>query len=404
MLDLTMAHLIPLLISASTATVVSYFFMGNSVLFHFANVHPFQLKNLWMYIVLGIFLGLLGLYFTRMTLYLEKRFSIIKNQIIRLLTGGVILGILIFIFPPLWGEGYTSIKTIFSGHGPDLLNNSIFFMHKDNARIVFLVLGGILIFKVFAMAATTASGGIGGIFAPTLFMGAMGGYFFVRIMNTGFGFHLPEDNFALAGMAGMMAAVMHAPLTGIFLTVELTSSYELFIPLLITSTVAYITIMRIEPHSIYTKKLALQGQLITHHKDHSTLIQMEVRKLIESDFEIISPDSTLGDLVKAISRSKRNLYPVVDRYGYLKGMVKMEDVKSIIFEHTLYDKVKVKDLMYMPQFYIAPDDDMEKVVEKFETSGRFNLAVIDNGRYIGFISRAAVYSNYRKKVHDSSNE
>lgn len=404
MIDLTMAHLIPLLISASLATMVSYFFMGNSVIFHFANVHPFQLKNIGFYILLGLMLGLLGLYFTRSTLFLEAKFATIKNKVVKLLTGGILLGVLIFLFPPLWGEGYQSIKTIFTGHGTDLLNNSLFYMHKDNAKVVFLVLAGILIFKVLAMTATTSSGGIGGIFAPTLFMGAIGGYFFVRIMNTGFGFHLPEDNFALAGMAGMMAAVMHAPLTGIFLTVELTSSYELFIPLLITSTVAYLTIMRIEPHSIYTKKLALQGQLLTHHKDRSTLMQMEVRKLIESDFEILPPDSTLGDLVKAISHSKRNLYPVVDKYGFLKGMVKLDDVKSLIFEHNLYHKVKVKDLMYMPQFFISPDDDMEKVVEKFETSGRYNLAVIDNGKYIGFISRAAVFSNYRKKVHDSSNE
>ncbi len=404
MLDLTMAFLIPLLISSVSATVISYFFMGEGVMLRFSQISPFDISTIWIYILVGIFTGLMGIYFTRGTMFLESRFAAIKNWFVRLLIGTVTLGILILIFPPLWGEGYSSINSVFNNQGAELLNDSMFFQWKDNPYIVLLVLGAILIFKVFAMSATTGSGGNGGIFAPTLFTGAIAGYFLVYLLNTFFHLGVPENNFALAGMAGMMAAVMHAPLTGIFLTAELTGGYGMFIPLLITSTVAYVTIMRFEPHSIYTKRLAQTGELITHHKDKAILRSMEVKKLIENDFEILKPDASLRDLVKAISKSNRNLFPIVDKDGYLKGMVKLSKVKNLIFEHELYDKVMVKDLMFMPEFYISSTDNMETVAEKFETSNRYNLAVIDNGKYLGFISRAVVFSNYRKTLEYFSHE
>ena len=367
-------------------------------------VIPFHIETIGFYILLGVFTGLLGFYFTRMSMYLEKKFSAIKNWLVRLTIGGIVLGILIFLFPPLWGEGYTSITTIFNGEGADLLNNSLFFEWKDNSYFILIVLAGILLFKVVAMAATTASGGIGGIFAPTLFMGAFAGFFLVKLLNTFYDLGLPEANFSLAGMAGMMAAVMHAPLTAIFLIAEITGGYGLFIPLLITSTVAYVTIMRFEPHSVYTKRLAERGELITHHKDKAVLQYMVLKQLIETDFAILPPDAKLRDLVRAISDSKRNLYPVVDGNGVLKGMVKLSDVKSLIFESDLYDTVLVKDLMYMPEYYISPSDNMEMVAEKFETSGRYNLAVIKDGKYLGFISRAVVFSKYRKTLQHFSND
>jgi CIC family chloride channel protein len=404
MIDLTMAYLVPLLISAVSATALTSFFMGEGVLMHFTNVSPFQISNIWFYILLGIFTGFLGFYFTRSAMYLESKFAAIKNWVVRLLIGGFVLGLLIFIFPPLWGEGYTSIITIFSGAGKSLLNNSLFFEWKNNPYVLLTFLAAILIFKVFAMSATTGSGGIGGIFAPTLFLGAVGGYFLVKLLNTFYKLGLPEDNFALAGMAGMMAAVMHAPLTGIFLTVEITKGYGMFVPLIITATVAYLTIMRFEPHSVYTKRLAQSGELMTHHKDKAVLLLMELKQLIETDFEILLPTATLRDLVKAISRSDRNLFPVVDENGILKGMVKLSEVKNLIFEPDLYDSVKVKDIMYMPEFFISPYDSMEIVAEKFESSGRYNLAVIDNGKYLGFISRAVVFSKYRKTLQNVSNE
>jgi len=404
MIDLTMAYLIPLLISAISATVLSFFFMGKDVLLRFNQVGSVELNTLWFYILLGVFTGLLGFYFTRVSMFFEKHFLALKNWYVKLLVGGFVLGTLIFVFPPLWGEGYSSILTIFNGNGTDLLNNSLFFEWKNDAYLFLLVLAGILIFKVFAMSATTASGGIGGIFAPTLFMGAIAGYFLVNVLNVFFDLNLPEGNSALAGMAGMMAAVMHAPLTGIFLAAEITGGYGMFIPLLVTSTVAYVTIMRFEPHSVYTKRLALRGELITHHKDRAVLRSMELKKLIETDFEIISPDASLGDLVKAISNSNRNLFPVVDENRMIKGMVKLSNLKSLIFEPDLYDKVMVKDIMYMPEFYISPDDSMEVVAEKFETSNRYNLAVIDEGKYLGFISRAVVFSNYRKTLEYYSHD
>ncbi len=404
MLDLTMVYLIPLLLSAISATLITSLFMNEHALLHFPNIHAFEIQTIWVYILLGIFTGVLGIYFTRATIFLEGYFGKIKNWISRLLVGGAILGLLIFIFPPLWGEGYISIESIFKGAGVDLLNGSLFFNFKENIFVLISVLAGILIFKVVAMSATTASGGVGGIFAPTLFMGAVAGYFLISIINLVFNLNLAEDNFALAGMAGMMAAVMHAPLTGIFLTAEITGGYGLFVPLLITSTVAYVTIMRFEPHSVYTKRLAQRGELLTHHKDKTVLRMMNLRQLIETDFEILSPDATLRDLVKAVSHSKRNLYPVVDNEGYLKGMVKLSDVKNLIFDPDLYDTVYVKDLMYMPESYISPRDSMENIVEKFETSGRYNLAVLKDGKYLGFISRAVVFSKYRKTLQHFSND
>ncbi len=404
MLDLTMVYLIPLLISAVTATTLTYFLMEEDVLLDFSQLHPFSLDTVWFYILLGIFTGLIAIYFTRMTMFLEAKFKSIHSWGLRLLIGGAAIGLLVFIFPPLWGEGYREISLIFNGRGNELLNNSMFFNLADNGYIFLLFLAGILIFKVIAMVATTGSGGVGGIFAPTLFMGAIAGYFFALLANLLGSLNLPADNFALAGMAGMMAAVMHAPLTAIFLTAEMTKGYDLFIPLIISATVAYVTIIRVEPHSVYTKRLALAGDLLTHHKDKSVLLLMNVRNLIETDFEVLSPDATLRDLVKAVSISHRNLYPVVDSEGLLKGMVKLSDVRNLIFENDLYDKVMVKDLIYMPESFISPYDTMETVAQKFESSGRYNLAVIDNGKYLGFISRAVAFSKYRKTVQDFSHD
>ena len=404
MLDMTMAYLIPLLISSITAASLSYIFMGSAMVMKFELVNSFSVNNIGFYILLGIFAGLVSFYFTRSIMWQEKQFKKQVNPGIRLLIGGIILSFLVFMLPPLWGEGYTSIIKIFSGHGTDLLNNSVFFGWKDNSYLVILVLMMVLLLKVVATAATTGGGGIGGIFAPTLFMGAISGFLLSKALNTVFGLQLPEENFALAGMAGLMAGVMHAPLTAIFLTAEITGGYGLFIPLIITSTVSYLTIMRFEPHSIYTKRLAERGDLITHHKDKAVLKLMQTRNLIETDFEILSPEATLRDLSKAISRSHRNLFPVVNEQGILKGMVKLSEVRTLIFESDLYDRVKIKDLMYMPKHFVSPRDSMEEVVEKFETSGRFNLAVIDNGKYIGFLSRAKVFSEYRDNIRDISSD
>lgn len=404
MLDMTMAYLIPLLISSITAASLSYIFMGSAMVMKFDLVNAFSVNNIGYYIILGIFCGMVSLYFTRSILWQESKYKKVTNPLIRLVAGGLLLSLLVFLLPPLWGEGYTSVSKIFSGHGTDMLNNSIFFGWKENNYLFISFLAMILLLKVVATAATTGGGGVGGIFAPTLFMGAVSGLLIARTLNTFFQLQLPEENFALAGMAGLMAGVMHAPLTGIFLTAEITGGYGLFIPLIITSTVAYLTIMRFEPHSIYTKRLAQRGELITHHKDKAVLKLMQTRNLIETDFEILSPDATLRDLTDAISRSHRNLFPVVDQDGMLKGMVKLSEVRTMIFETDLYDKVKIRDLMYMPRHYVSPRDSMEEVAEKFESSGRFNLAVIDNGKYVGFLSRAKVFSEYRDNIRHFSSD
>ncbi len=404
MLDLTMASLIPLLISGITAATLAYFFMGDTVLFHFAISNQFNSGNLPYYILLGVLSGFISFYFTRMGMLVESRVKRIKNSYSRLLFGGIFLGLMIFIFPSLWGEGYDSINKIFIGEGADLLNNSIFFDFKSDPYILLLILILILVFKVVAMAVTTSSGGVGGIFAPTLFMGAVGGYILSLALNTFFGLNLPYANFALAGMGALMTGVMHAPLLGIFLIAEITGGYQLLIPLILSATVAYVTIMRLEPHSIYTKRLAELGELVTHDKDKAAMHYMNTRELIETDFEILTPHLTLGELIYFIARSKRDLFPVVNAEGILVGMIKMNDIRNIMFEQDLYEKITVQDLMYMPEFFIAPDDPIEVIVEKFKSCGRYNLAVLDNGKYVGFISRARVFSVYQETMADMSTE
>lgn len=404
MLDLTMASLIPLLLSGITAATLAYFFMGDTVLFHFAVSNQFNSANLPYYVLLGVFSGLISLYFTRTGMWVESRVKRIKNSYIKLIFGGVTLGLMVFLFPSLWGEGYESINRIFVGEGPDLLNNSVFFDWKNEPKVLLIILVMILLLKVVAMAITTSSGGVGGIFAPTLFMGAVGGYIVSLSLNTFFGLNLPHANFALAGMGALMAGVMHAPLLGIFLIAEITGGYQLLIPLIISATIAYVTIISFEPHSIYTKRLAEMGELVTHHKDKAAMHYMNTKDLIETDFEVLSPDLTLGEMIYYIARSKRDLFPVVDENGMLKGMIKMNDIRNIMFEQELYEKITVRDLMYMPEFFISPNDPMEVIVEKFKSCGRYNLAVIDDGKYIGFISRARVFSVYRDTMADLSFE
>ena len=404
MLDLTMSSLIPLLISGITAATLAYFFMGDTVLFHFALENQFNYDNLGYYILLGIFAGFISLYFTRTGMFIENRVKRITNIYTKLVFGGISLGLMVFIFPSLWGEGYESINKIFIGEGANMLNNSVFFDWKTEPMVLILILVMILILKVVAMAITTSSGGVGGIFAPTLFMGAVGGYILSLSLNTFFGLHLPAANFALTGMGALMAGVMHAPLLGIFLIAEITGGYQLLVPLIISATVAYVTITRFEPHSIYTKRLAELGELVTHHKDRAAMHYMNAKDLIETDFEVLSPDLNLGQLTYYIARSKRDLFPVVDEDGMLKGMIKMNDVRNLMFEKELYEKISVSDLMYMPEFFISPKDPMEVIVEKFQTCKRYNLAVVDEGKYIGFISRARVFSVYRDTMADLSYE
>ncbi len=404
MLDLTMASIIPLLISAVSGAAIAYFFMGSGVHLHFVIKEVFTLRMIPYYILLGIFTGMISLYFTKANFFIESSFQKIKKTYHKLLLGGLILSVLIFVFPSLYGEGYWALQEIFSGQGADLVNNSFFYPIKDNYSFFMVFLLLLLVFKVIAMSVTSAGGGVGGIFAPSLFMGGVSGYFLARIINATNTFHVPETNFAVVGMAGLMAGVMHAPLTGIFLIAEITGGYTLFLPLIITATISYLTIMYFEPHSIYTKRLAARGELITHHKDKAVLSQMKVNRLIETNFNTVNVDASLGELVKVISKSKRNVFPVVDEENNFLGVVFINDIRDIIFKTEMYKTTFVRDLMFMPDFSVDPDDSMEDVARKFQGSDNYNLPVLKDGKYIGFVSKANVFSTYRLKLKEFSDE
>jgi CIC family chloride channel protein len=404
MLDLTMASLIPLLIAAVTGASISAFLMGSAVIFTFSVSEPFSLVNIPFYIILGIVTGLVSLYFTRANIFIESRFGKIKRPLNKLLIGGITVSTLIFILPPLYGEGYEVLTAILNGRGDDILNNSFFYSFRENHWLFMIFLLLVLFLKVVAMAFTTAGGGVGGIFAPSLFMGGVAGFLTSRFINF-FGYHqLPEGNFALAGMAGVMAAVMHAPLTAIFLIAEITGGYELFIPLMITATISYLTINLYEPHSIYTKRLAARNELITHDKDKAALSRMSIQRLIENNFLTIGPDNTLGELVKVIAQSSRNVFPVTDEQNNFLGVVFINDIRHIMFNHELYDSTYVRNLMYMPEPLVNIDESMEDVAQKFSECAHYNLPVLDKGKYIGFVSRANVFSAYRSLVKEYSTD
>lgn len=404
MLDLTMASVIPLLIAAVTGASLASFFMGKDVLFAFTVTAPFSLGNLPFYILLGILCGFISLYFTRANLYIEGLFSKINNTTLRLVIGGTIVSVLIFLFPSLFGEGYIELTAILNGNGDSLFQNSLFNSVSSNYALFLLFLLLVLFFKVIAMTATNAGGGVGGIFAPSLFMGGVTGFFLSRLVNFFDASRLPEKNFALAGMAGIMAGVMHAPLTAIFLIAEITGGYSFFIPLIITATVSYLTIMNFEPHSLYTKRLAQQGELITHHKDKATLSRLSILELIETNFIPIGPDGCLGDIVKAITKSQRNVFPVVDTEGTFLGVIFTNDIRHILFSPELYETTFVRQLMFMPDTLVEIHETMEDVAQKFQTTAHYNLPVLDGTKYVGFVSRANVFSAYRKLVKDFSQD
>jgi CIC family chloride channel protein len=404
MLDLTMATLIPLMIAAVTAATVSYFLLGSEVLFSFDVTSPFLLNDIPFFILLGIFSGLVSFYFTRTAMYTELKFGKIKNIYLRLIFGGAVLGLLIFIFPSLFGEGYEALNDVLKGEGESIINQSIFKSFIENKYLFLLLLLLILFFKVIAMSATTGSGGVGGIFAPSLFMGGISGFFVARLINSLTSFKVSESNFSLVGMAGIMAGVMHSPLTAIFLIAEITGGYALLPPLIITATISYITIMYFEPHSIYTKRLAHRGELMTHHKDKAVLSMMKVEKLIETNFKSIHPDATLGDMVNVVSSSSRNIFPVVNDDGTFCGLLVLDDIREIIFKPELYGSTFVRNLMFMPDTTVSPIESMEDVAQKFQKSGKFNLVVVKDGKYLGFVSRANVFSSYRKLLKDFSDD
>ncbi len=404
MLDLTISSIVPLLISSVTAATVAYFLMGDKVLLTFNVTEAFNISNIPWYIVLGIGSGLVSLYFSKMTIYLENIYEKISNVYVRLLAGGVVLGGLIFLFPPLYGEGYDSLKMLLQGDISSFAGSGIFSNISNNFWSLTLFIAGLVFLKVLASSSTNGAGGVGGIFAPTLFLGGVNGYLIAGLLKNFFNVNLPDNRFVLVGMAGVMAGVMHAPLTAIFLIAEITGGYDLLIPLIITATIAFITVRSFERHSIYHVQLARRGELITHDKDKAVLTQMDWKKEIEMDLSKVNPGDTLGDLVKVISKSKRNIFPVVDEYNILEGVVSLDEVREIMFNSELYDTITIRDLMTIPPSYIDKKENIETVMETFRKTGAWNLPVLDNGYYVGFISKSRIYTTYRELLIQFSEE
>ena len=411
MIDLTMGSLLPLLVSSVTAATVAYILHGTEAMFEFHMDEPFLMERIPAVLLLGILCGLVSLYFTRTMNWIEKNFRRYNNPYVKLLIGGTMLSILIFMFPSLYGEGYDVIHMLLNGTNAadwdKVMDNSIFYGY-GNLLLVYLAL--VVLFKVFATSATNGGGGCGGTFAPSLFLGCITGFVFAHFCN-GYGLapvisdDIPEKNFALLGMAGLMSGVMHAPLTGIFLIAELTGGYDLFLPLMMVSVSAYLTIMIFEPHSIYSMRLAQKGELLTHHKDKSVLTLMNIESVVETDFEKVYPEQDLGEMVKVISMAKRNMFPVVDARGVLLGIVVLDDIRNIMFRQELYHRFNVGRFMVIPPARVNMEDSMEEVMRKFDETKAWNLPVVDaEGKYKGFLSKSRILNSYRQMLVDFSED
>ena len=409
LMDLTMTSVAPLLISSVTATAISYFLTGAEPMFPLATPEAFAVTRIPWYLVLGLVCGFVSLYFTRGMNSLERWFKhTFTSMWTKLIIGGLTLSILIYIFPPLYGEGYDVIRQLINGDSISALENSPL-EHNEWAAandkwmlISYFVF--IILFKIVASVATNGAGGVGGIFAPSLFMGAITGFVTARLMNYT-GLMVPEGNFALVGMAGLMSGVMHAPLTGIFLIAELTGGYHLFMPLMIVSVISYLTIMLFEPHSLYAMRLAQKGELLTHNKDRNVLTLLKMDNVLETDLTVVFPEMTLGELVKIISESKRNIFPVIDHDGRLRGILLLDEVRNIMFQPRLYKRFTVGQLMTSPPAVLQFDLPMDKVMETFEDTGAWNLPVVDHDRrYLGFVSKSKIFNSYRHVLVHFSEE
>lgn len=403
MLDLTLTSVLPLLISSVTAATLSYAFFGAEAMFYYQPTELFTIQRMPWVILLGVLCGFASLYFTKISFALEKRIKRIPKYWQRFLVSAVILSTLIFLFPPLYGEGYLTISSLIKGDSPSVMRGSFFEMMNSNVWLLPIFLFLTLMFKVFATVATNAGGGCGGVFAPSLFIGALVGYVYSYISNLlGYTVYLPTDNFALMGMAGVMAGVMHAPLTGTFLIAELTGGYNLFLPLLVVSISSFATIKIFLPHSIYSLRLAEKGKLVTHHKDKAVLTLMELDNVIENDFSCLHPMMTLGDTVRIFGNSKRNIFPVLDDERKMVGMVLLDNIRNIMFRSELYDRFRVETFMVSPEARVNTTMSMDDVMKIFDDTGAWNLPVEDNeGVYLGFVSKSQIFNQYREILNEN---
>lgn len=400
-LDLTMLSLLPLLLASISGVLTSYFFLGNEVLFNFTITDKFEIKDTFFFVILGVGTAFASIYFTKMYFSILVFFKRFKSPKYKLLVGGITIGIMLYFIPPLYGEGFGLINNLLEGDHLKALGKTPFDQYTSNIWVVIGLLFGITIFKAIAMTTTIAAGGSGGIFIPTMVMGsALGNVVAKVINNSGLGLVVSESNFTLIGMAGLIAGVLHAPLTAIFLIAEITGGYELFVPLMITSSISYLITKNTIDHSIYTKELAQQGALITHNKDQTVLTLMHLDDVIEQNFKTVTSTMTLGDMLhKSVSKSTRNIFPVLDEDKRLVGIILLDDIREIMFDSSLYDTTEVGSLMHSaPEYIFYEKDTMQEVMKKFQDSGAWNLPVIKDGKYHGFISKSKLLTAYRRKL------
>ncbi len=401
-LDLTLVSMLPLLIASVSAILTSYFFFGSDIILPFQLKDKFIISEVPFYIILGILASFCSMYFTSVYFKMNELFKKIGSPFRRLLVGGIGLGIIIFMIPPLYGEGYNVINNLLTENYLEALGTNFFNDYLGNIWVVIALLAGLVIFKIIATSLTFGAGGIGGIFAPVLFMGsAMGHCFALFVNNLGLLKNpISVSSFTLVGMAGLMAGVLHAPLTAIFLIAELTGGYGLFVPLMITATISYMITNQFQPHSVYTMELAMKGELLTHDKDKAVLTLMNIRGVIETNFIELRLDMTLGDVIhKGVIKSSRNLYPVLDKKGHFVGIILLDDIRPIMFDQELYDKVSVQELMQRaPEIIDIKKDHMQDIMKKFQESDAWNLPVIENDKYIGFVSKSKLLTAYRQKL------
>ncbi|GAA4279954.1 chloride channel protein [Gaetbulibacter aestuarii] len=406
-LDLTLASMLPLLLASLSGIFTSYFFFGNDVLLPFKIVDKFTLADMPFYAALGIIASLTSMYFTEAYSRIQNQFNKIDSPIKQFIVGGILIGVLIFFIPPLYGEGYEVINNLIAGRPEQALENNILNLDVSNIWVVIALLAGLVFFKIIASAITFGANGVGGIFAPTLFMGSIMGNCIAKIINhSGIGISVSESNFTLVGMAGLMAGVLQAPLTAIFLIAELTGGYDLFIPLMLTATISFGITKYFYRHSVYSMELGKKGELITHDKDHAVLTLMDINTVVETNFIPVTAKMTLGDIVhKAVVKSKRNIFPVInEKDKSLVGVILLDDIRPIMFDQTLYDEVTATEVMQDPPEIIDMEKDrMTVIMKKFQDSGAWNLPVLKNGAYVGFISKSKLLTAYRRKLINLTN-
>ncbi|NAS10791.1 chloride channel protein [Poritiphilus flavus] len=400
-LDLTMVSLLPLLLASISGVLTSYFFLGDETLFNFSISAPFEIKDTLFYVLLGVGTAFASVYFTKMYFGILSIFERFRSPKYKLLFGGLAIGVMLYLIPPLYGEGFGFINDLLDGDHIKALGKTPFDNYTSNIWVVIALLFGITIFKAVAMSTTFAAGGAGGIFIPTMVMGSALGNVVAKVVNhSGLGFSVNESNFTLIGMAGLIAGVLHAPLTAIFLIAEITGGYELFVPLMITAAISYLIARNAIDYTIYTRELARIGALLTHDKDQTVLTLMQLDDVIEQDFKVVSPSMTLGEMVhSSVAKSTRNIFPVVNEEQRLVGIVLLDDIREFMFDTGMYDKVSVESFMHRaPEHIFYEEDSMQKVMQKFQDSGAWNLPVIKDGKYFGFVSKSKLLTAYRRKL------